>query len=602
MSLSLSAMRRATEAANPTRSGRRAVGPGRHFTAPEWEWTKHDDVGWWVRPGWRTALIGPAGLRLDEWHRAGRLTTVKSGPHRVVYRAELAEGTVYIKHFLVPNRRAVLRQWFRRGKGRNEAKQAARLAGSGVATITPIALGERRLRGFLTDNYLITIAIPNAVPLDEFLDGLGDAGTSATRRQLAEALGELTARLHDGGFLHNDFHPGNVLVRRDAAGPPRLVMIDLDALRSRRRAIDRKDAVANLAHVNHAFCLRTSRSERLRFVRTYLATRRSPIERPEDLPREIEEQSRLWAERLWCRAGKRCLGDNKYFATYRSSRCWAVAARDVAPETVRALLRNPDAPFSWPGARPLKDSRTTTVAEVRLPGGPEGDWPVIYKRFNRKKFLDPIYTLFRPSRAWRAWRNGQHLVSRGVPTPRNLIVIGRTAVSRRLLPHQYWPHDTYLVTLKADPAITLYEFVAARLPGLSEPARRRWVRRAAPALARLIRLLHVRSLSHRDLKSANILIEGDPLGDEPRLSLIDLVGVKLEPPITRHHQVQNLARLHLSLGRATGRTRTDALRFLKTYLPCGELKRSDWKALWREIGAAGDRKVGQNLRNNRKLS
>ena len=44
---------------------------------------------------------------------------VKSGPHRVVYRVDLPEGSVYIKHYLVPDYRAMFRQWFRRGKGRN---------------------------------------------------------------------------------------------------------------------------------------------------------------------------------------------------------------------------------------------------------------------------------------------------------------------------------------------------------------------------------------------------------------------------------------------------------------------------------------------------
>ena len=60
--------------------------------------------------------------------KAGVLTTVKSGPHRIVYRVRLPEATIYIKHFLVPNRRAVLRQWVRRGKGRNEGKRSVHLA------------------------------------------------------------------------------------------------------------------------------------------------------------------------------------------------------------------------------------------------------------------------------------------------------------------------------------------------------------------------------------------------------------------------------------------------------------------------------------------
>ena len=121
----------------------------RMFKPPEWEWSQFGDVGWWSRDGWGDVLLGPEGLRLDEWREQGRLTTIKSGPHRVVYRVDLPQGTIYVKHFLVPDWRATLRQWVRRGKGRNEGKRSQHLASIGVPTITPIALGERRKRKFL---------------------------------------------------------------------------------------------------------------------------------------------------------------------------------------------------------------------------------------------------------------------------------------------------------------------------------------------------------------------------------------------------------------------------------------------------------------------
>ena len=113
----------------------------------------------------------------------------------------------------------MVRQWFRRGKGRNEGRRTRYLAAIGVPTITPIALGEQRKRKFLFENYLITPAIPETVPLDEFVErqlprmarAAAGAGPPAPRR----ALAELTARLHDAGFVHQDFHPGNILVRID---------------------------------------------------------------------------------------------------------------------------------------------------------------------------------------------------------------------------------------------------------------------------------------------------------------------------------------------------------------------------------------------------
>jgi Ser/Thr protein kinase RdoA (MazF antagonist) len=574
------------------------------FRRPAWDWVDDGATGWWVQPTWREALLGPNGLRLDQWRREGRLTTVKTGPHRTVYRVDLPTGGVYVKHNLVPDMRARLRQWFRRGKGRNEAKRAELLARVGVATITPVALGERRRRGFLLDNYLVTRAIDGYQPLDRFVEEVLPTIPAdrrpRVRRRLAGELALLTARLHGAGIVHIDFHPGNILVGIDAEDRPHLAMIDLDALRVCRR-LGEPATLDNLALLNHYFWIRSNRCDRMRFLDVYLRARgRQPAE-AHAMAHAIERRTRAWAERLWRRWGRRCLGTNKYFRSQRGPKAWAVCSRELDPPTLERLLIDPDSPFRDADAVLLKDSRTTRVAvcTLRVDG-----WPtrVIYKRFNRKKLLDPIYTLFRPSRAWRAWQNGQHLLSRAVPTPTNLAVIGRSSDRPRLLPHQYWPHETYLVTRKADPAITVGEFARKTLPTLAPDGRRMAIRELSSALGKLLRLLHERSLSHRDLKADNILIEGPFDARPPALTLIDLVGVRIEYPISRHHQVQNLARLQLSLAAAPGRTRTDAVRFLRAYLPWGLIPRSEWKQLWREVEHACSRKQERNLRNNRILT
>ena len=136
------------------------------FEPPEWRWTQSGDVGWWVRADWQHALLGPKGLRLEEWQRRGQLTVVKKHNQRIVYRAEPGKGeAVYVKHFLVPGFREKNRQWVRRGKGRNEGQRTRYLNALGVPTITPVALGEQRRRHLLLENYLITHAIPDAISL-----------------------------------------------------------------------------------------------------------------------------------------------------------------------------------------------------------------------------------------------------------------------------------------------------------------------------------------------------------------------------------------------------------------------------------------------------
>ena len=583
----------------------RPSAPERLFEPPGWSWTQAGDIGWWVRGDWREALIGPAGLRIDEWRREGRLTVVKSGTQRVVYRVDLPRGTIFVKHFLVPSFFAMVRQWLRRGKGRNEGRRTRYLGAIGVPTITPIALGEQRKRMFLFENYLITPEIPDAVPLNDFVErtlpNWPPPRQARVRHQLARALALLTARLHNAGIVHQDFHPGNILVRIEADDQPTLTMIDLDALRA-VFPLAWPEAKHNLALLNHYFWLRSNRSDRYRFLRTYLAARESgpTLPQPRRLARHIEDATRAWAERLWRHWGRRCCGKNKYFQTAVGHRAWSVASRDLEPAALQALLPDPDAPFSWPGTVVLKNSRSTTVAEVvmNVRGVP---CSVIYKRFNCRSWFEPFLTYFRPTHAWQSWQAGQHLSSRAIPTPQNLAYIARKRPFGRSL-FWYLPHETYLITLKVEGARTLSNYIQRVLPMLEPAEQRIRVRRLTLALARLLRNMHERSISNRDLKSANLLLVGDPDSPAPELSIIDLEGVHLIHPLPEHRRTQNLARLHVSLAHVPGGTRTDALRFLRTYLPWGLVLRNDWKGRWRAIAARCQAKEDRNRRLGRRIS
>src|SRR5260370_42021977 len=73
--------------------------------------------------------------------------------------------------------------------------------------------------------------------------------------------------------------------------------------------------------------------------------------------------------------------------------------------------------------------------------------------------------------------------------------------------------------------------------------------------------------------------------------LIDLVGVKRHRRLSRRRRVQNLARLHASFFHSTALTRTDKLRFLRTYLHWGLFGRDGWQRWWREIEIATKAKI-----------
>ena len=279
-----------------------------------------------------------------------------------------------------------------------------------------------------------------------------------------------------------------------------------------------------------------------------------------------------------------------------------MAVRDLDPAEIAALLADPDAPFSARQSTLIKNSRTSTVAETTmLVGGIPTK--VVYKRFNRKKWIDPWLNLVRPSRAWRSWQAGQDLASRGIPdSAATLLFLARKRPFWSNPFSWFLPHETYLVTCKQENVITLADYVRSVLPTLDPDERRDRVRRINQELAQLLRDLHERSLSHRDLKASNILVHLDAAETGKFLSLIDLVGVRLWNPVPRGRRIQNLARLSISLDAVPGRTRSETLRFLRGYLPWGLSPLSDWKQVWRSTEKAIQAKKARNRRRGRPLS
>jgi hypothetical protein len=267
--------------------------------------------------------------------------------------------------------------------------------------------------------------------------------------------------------------------------------------------------------------------------------------------------------------------------------------RDLDPAVAAELCRDPDAPFARPDVKVLKDSRSSTVVEMELRVGGVVR-PVIYKRFRVMARRDPLLALVRRSAALRSWVHGHGLRERHLPTARPLAVFHRRLYGLS--------HEGYLLAEKVAGVVDLHGFVAA-LSDL-EPAGRRSARRAKiDQLARLVRELHRRHLSHRDMKASNVLVPL-PGHSAPGFGawLIDLVGVGRYRKLPRARRVQNLARLNASFHHGDALTRTDRLRFLRVYLQWGLRGRAGWKRWWREVASATGAKAARNERNGRPLA
>jgi tRNA A-37 threonylcarbamoyl transferase component Bud32 len=550
-------------------------------------------VQWHMSAELRRQLLGPHGLPLQDWLRDGIATVVKEGPHRAVYRVRLPGLDFHVKHNRLYGWRGRLRELVRPIKARREFALAAALQARGIPTPQPIAWGTEKPGFRPCASWLITETVADSQTLLNYFEAglptLPVAAQIRERRRVARALGALLARLHDAGVVHHDLHPGNLLVRFDESRVPSLWLLDLHTV-SIGSPCSRAARRSNLSVFNRYFILRAGRTDRLRFWLAYTgisshdcrAARRTFV-------RSVEQKTEQSNLQFWRSRDGRYLQSNRHVERIDTDIMRGYSVRDLDQEVLRPLLIDPDAPFRT-ADRLLKDSPSSTVVEFELRVG-TAVRRVVYKRFRVTKRGEPWASLVRRSEALRSWVFGHAMRDRSLPTPRPLAVWHRLRAGL--------PHEGYLLTEFVGEAVDLHE-LARRLGTLPLDAARAKLFQRLHVLARLLRNMHQRGVSHRDLKASNILT-AQALGDH-RFWFIDLVGLRRHKRVGRRRRVQNLARLNASfLGHALV-TRSVRLRFLQSYLRIGLHGSGRWKSLWRAIAAATEAKRAKNAKNGRPLT
>lgn len=534
---------------------------------------------WQFAPG-SGGLFRQAGPDLAAWEAAGLVEVVKQNLQRTISRVGLPAGAVYVKRCRANTPRAWCREVLRPAKARLEFENALHLRKLGLPVIEPVACGTAPGL-FPGDSVLITRSQDRA---GSFLALLERPDISL--RQVARELALFLARLHDAGVSHPDPHPGNLLVEVEPGGGLRFVLTDLHAIRFGPPLLW-PETRANLTLMNRWFQLRATRTDRARFWRAYRAARTTlPADdtRAAAMARELEADTAASNHRFWARRTGRYLSNNREFHRVGRGPVRGHAVRDFPAEVLRDWLADPDRPFDRLGVSLLKDSRSSTVAVVKVPT-PDGPRAVVLKRFRRKGWGTVLKNLFRPSPALRSWLLGHGLRDRGLPTARPLVVLHRYRAGV--------PAEGYIAFELVADGRGLPEAVADLRPGQQYA-----LRTCADRLGRLVRDLHDRQVSHRDLKAPNVMLAGPDA--EP--VLIDLVGVAAGRPVRRTTRVRDLARLNASFLRSPHVTRTDRLRALRAYLRWGLHGRGDWKTWWVEVDRATGAKAARNERVGRVLA
>jgi tRNA A-37 threonylcarbamoyl transferase component Bud32 len=555
------------------------------------------DVFWRVRSDVTELLFNAAGLRLAEWLSSGQASIIKHGPHRTVYHVTFGTRSIYIKHHRVPNARAMLSQWVQSSKGRRELACIENATARAIPTIEPLALGEQRRAGLVLENYLITEGLDDVQSLDRFVQetfaALPAGRCAQVRRNLTNGLAELVAKLHEAGVLHPDLHSGNVLVRLRDDNSVELFLIDLQEAQPARSTSWRRSRHDLLAFGLFFFTMARS-VDRARFFRQYIRLRPALGIDWKAQATSLQIDLRRRALRFWRKLDYRCISNNRRFFYRNIGLAHGFAVTELSESMFMALLRDADAPIESLQAQTLKDSPSSTVARLPVPIAGAAT-AVIYKRFNCPKALDALRATVHHSPALRAWHAGHGLLIRRIPTARPLAIIERLAAP--------FVRESYLITQWIPNSMCLKDYIAQWMQAPPSEARQQRVRFLIRRLAGMVRMMHERNISHRDMKASNFLIAPcDPSVESPQIYLIDLAGVQIWRTMPRERGLQNLSRILVSLHSSDAFSRTDFLRFLFAYQPGIRRSPERWKETWRYLNQKAAEKIARNQQLKRPVA
>lgn len=549
----------------------------------------------------REELFSEGGLRFSQWLNSNLVKTIKSGSHRSVYQIQLPGMDIHLKHNRISGPRAFFRECLRSTKAKNEFQMALGLLSLGIPTAVPMAFGTSS--GFLPDSFIITHTLENSIPLNDYWESLQNQNWQASwdnRHELIKALAIFLASLHRKGVVHTDLHPGNLMVQIQQQKPSRIIMLDLHPVRIHNMRVPWEIRLENLAMLDRWAALHASLTDRMRLwdyytkeVGEFEGANTFPFHDKYWLKKQVVIMKALESNanlKLWYSFDRRCMGNNRRFKMFRHNTIKGHHVADLGKECLIDLV---NLQAESEGSKQLKILKKSKSSEVRALTIKDGAIKknIIYKKIFATKLLDPLLSLFRQDGTSRSWTMGHALLIRQLPTPRPLAMWHTHFMGLKV-------HGV-IITEEIPDAIDLPRYLI-KIDQLDEPRKTEALRSIVEKIAHLVRKMHDLSVSHRDLKSPNLMVSEKE--GTIKIWLVDLVGVRTHTRLSDERKAQNLARLNSSFVNSKQISNTEKLRFLRQYLRWGMEGPFAWKTWWRKIGRLTGLKIAKNQRSGRPLA
>jgi len=479
------------------------------------------------------------------------LRLIKESPVRTVSIFSGPQGEFFLKHYKTRGTRERLKYCVVPSKAQQEWVMAHRALNKGIPTPLPLAVAERRRAMILHDAFLITQAISPSKPLIEVVpDGRQKTLLSRTARLIRE--------VHEAGLFHQDLHAGNILVGN---AKKQLYVIDLH--RSRFvRSLSKGRRLWNLAQFFYSLKGWLSPEDKEAFLQQY-DKEKDTFQHgfTEGLQKIDSLEERIYRRHMKSRT-KRCLKNSGGFYVVKKDgwRIWA--RREWKTEALLGAIKKHGEIVAGGKDGLIKDDRRTAITLFDFM-----QRRVCVKEYRYKGGLLRFKEIFRRSKARMGWLMGNGLVVRGVTgiTPQALLERRRRGLRREAFlimetPSGYVELDRYVIR----------SFEDSRHGRLK-------TRAFLKALAGFMANLYTLRISHRDLKTCNIMVhEGRDTWD---FGLVDMDDVQLDKEIRHKRLLKTLVQLNTSTPLFIDMR--NRIRFLISYLNC--IKRHNVRDIIRSV-------------------
>jgi tRNA A-37 threonylcarbamoyl transferase component Bud32 len=231
-----------------------------------------------LAPGWAKRLEAVGISRHSGWHQLEAGELIASSLTACCYRLRLDDGRrIYFKRERL-NPVGRLRYWLRPSRNRVEVFACRQLELLDIPVPMVLGFGERRCCGALLDAFVVTLEVPGALDLRQYLEmhwaRLPAADRKRVFRRISGKLIEQLRVVHASRFFHQDLKWRNLLLQITGEGT---ALYWIDAPRAKfRRWRHHRGVVLDLSALARVAVFVSSRFERMRFLRAYLGSDAAP--------------------------------------------------------------------------------------------------------------------------------------------------------------------------------------------------------------------------------------------------------------------------------------------------------------------------------------